>query len=186
MTIDQNIQISKARVFDEVAKKTAYIGKKATSEQDPGAYERVAVVDANREQLDTFWMEACSGASQVLDHWLSSQTSQVLSHHPEIDTSHDYKVTLSLPSNWSFAYLSTLQEVLMSYLVNSIVAAWLLITLPTQAAAYATLADGAEKQLQQLMLIRKRPVKRSSNSSGDGPAWVRSNAWIRSEAWIID
>lgn len=183
MTIQQDIQISKARVFDEVAKTTGYIGNKATSKEDPDAYERVAVVDANREQLDRYWMEACSGASKALDHWLSSQTSQVLSHHPELDTSHDYKITLSLPTNWNFAYLPTVQEVLMSYLVNSIVAAWLLITLPTQAAAYAALADGAKKQIQQLMLIRKRPVRRSSSGTGDSELWGGSQLWGGPQLW---
>lgn len=184
MTIEQNIQISKARVLDEVAKTTAYIGQKAMSQQNPDAYNRIATTDANREQLNRYWMEACSGASQVLDHWLSGQTSQVLSHHPEIDTSHDYHVTLALPTNWNFAYLPTVQEVLMSYLVNSVVAAWLLITLPAQATAYAALADGAKKQINQIMLIRKRPVRRSSSGAGDGGPWVRGNMWVRSEAWV--
>ena len=183
MVINQNIQISKARVMDEVAKATAYIGQKAVSQQDPDAYERIATTDANREELDRYWMEACTAASLLLDHWLTDQTSQVLSHHPEIGTAHDYNVTLGMPTNWNFAYLPSVQEVLMSYLVNSIVAAWLLITLPTQAAAYAALADGAKKQIQQLMLIRKRPVRRSSSGTGDSELWGGSQLWGGPQLW---
>ena len=55
-TITKDIQISKARVLDEVAKTTAYIGSKAVSEQDPGAYDRISAIDANREQLERYWM----------------------------------------------------------------------------------------------------------------------------------
>ena len=103
MTYEININISKARVLDEVDKRTAYIGKKATSEQDPGAYERVATVDANREQLDIYWMEACSDATTALDHWATSVRSQVLSHHPEIGTDHNFlesgRIHVSTPFN---------------------------------------------------------------------------------------
>lgn len=184
MIITQNIQVSKARVMDEVAKATAYIGQKAVSQQDPDAYERIATTDANREELDRYWMEACTAASLLLDHWLTDQTSQVLSHHPEIGTAHDYNVTLGMPTNWNFAYLPSVKEALMSYLVNSIVAKWLLKTQKQDAAAYAALVEDAARQIAQLMLVRKRPPRRSSSSgSGDGDLWVGPNMWVGSIIW---
>ena len=184
MTIEHDIQVSKARVLDEVHKKTEYIGQKATSEQDPGAYERIAATLANREQLDIFWMEACTSANVLLDHWMTSATSQELTHHPEIGTAHDYNVELSLPGNWANAYLPAVKEALMSYLVNSIVTKWLLMTQPTQAAAYAALADGTGKQLQQMMLMRKRPTRRTSSGAGHSDVWGNSaTLWGESGLW---
>lgn len=180
-TITINIQVSKARVMDEVAKTTAYIGKKAASAEDPGTFERVATIDANREQLDRYWMEACSGASLLLDHWMTSVASQVLTHHPELDK--DYIATLSMPTNWPIQYQPTLHEALMSYLVNYIVSKWLLITLPSQAEAYASLASGSAGQVEQILLTRKRPLKRSSSGSGDGDLWVGPNMWVGSIIW---
>lgn len=176
------INISKARVLDEVAKTTAYIGKKATSDQDPGAYERIATTDANREQLDRYWMEACSDATMMLDHWVISARSQVLSHHPEIGTNADYNVVLGLPTNWNSAYESTINELLMSYLVNSIVTKWLLMVQQKDAQAYAALTAGAEKQIMQLLLIRKRPTPRRSGTADDG-LWHRADVWYRNEPW---
>lgn len=181
MKITLNIEVSKARVLDEVQKTTAYIGAKAMSEQDPGAYERVAAVDANREQLDRYWMKACSDATMMLDHWVMTARSQVLSHHPEIGEEANYKVTLALPTNWNDAYSKTIEELLMSYLVNSIMAKWLMIVKKEDAAAYANLAIGTGQQITQLLLIRKRPVRRSS--TGDDGLWHGSDVWVRAEMW---
>lgn len=178
-TITVNIQVSKQRVMDEVAKTTAYIGSKSVSDQDPGAYDRIATTDANREQLDRYWMEACSGASLLLDHWMVSVTSQVLTHHPELGN--DYRAVLSMPTNWPSQYQTTLHEALTSYMVNYIVSKWLLVTMPTQAEAYAALASGSAGQVEQIMLLRKRPLKRSS--SGENAMWVTTDTWEQTSTW---
>lgn len=189
-TITVNIQVSKARVFDEVLKTTEYIGHKAVSDQDRGAYERIAAIDANREQLDRYWMEACGDVAMLLDHWTVSITSQVLSHHPEMDAAHDFRVTLAMPTNWPNQYVNTVREKVMSYLANSIVTKWLLLAMPTQAEAYAALATGASQQISQLMLIRQRPAMRSSgggggggDTDGEGSTWITSDIWNQSTTW---
>jgi hypothetical protein len=186
MVITLNIQVSKARVFDEVQKTTEYIGSKAVSAEDRGAYERIAAIAANREQLDRYWMEACGDAAMLLDHWMVSITSQVLTHHPELDVSHDFKAVLGMPTNWPNQYANTVREKVMSYLVNSIVTKWLLLVAPSQAEAYAALATGASQQISQLMLIRQRPTKRSSGGGGadnEGAAWNTSDIWNQSTTW---
>jgi len=187
-TITKDIQLSKARVLDEVAKTTAYIGSKAVSQEDPLTYERISTTDANREQLDRYWMEACSDLSTVLDHWAASIRSQTLTHHPEIGTARDYLVRLSLPTNWAAAYATTLEEVAMSFLVNSIVAKWLLLTMPSQVETYAALAGAAGQQIAQLLLARVRPTRRSSGGGGDdqfeSATWNANDLWEREYAWI--
>lgn len=183
-TITVNIQINKARVMDEVAKTTAYIGKKSTTEEDPGAFNRVATTDANREQLDRYWMEGCSGASLLLDHWMKSVDTQVLTHHPELDR--DYKATLAMPTNWPSQYQTTLHEALTSYLVNFIVSKWLLIAMPSQAEAYAALASGAGLQIESILLMRQRPTPRRSVKPGDdveGNTWNGSAIWVGTNVW---
>lgn len=185
-TITVNIQVSKARVFDEVQKTTEYIGHKSVSEQDPGAYERIAAIDSNREQLDRYWMEACGDVAMLLDHWTVSITSQVLTHHPELDAAHDFKATLAMPTNWPNQYANTVREKVMSYIVNSIVTKWLLLVAPSQAEAYAALATGASQQITQLMLMRQRPTMRSSGgggTDGEGAIWNTSDIWDQSTTW---
>lgn len=181
MVITQNIQVSKARVMDEVAKATAYIGQKAVSQQDPDTYERIATTDANREELDRYWMEACSGASLLLDHWMVSVTTQLLTHHPELDN--DYKAVIAMPTNWQSQYLTTLHESLISYMVNYIVSKWLLIVLPAQAEGYAAQASGASGQVSQLLLVRKRPIPRRSGPNADDGLWYGADLWHGADQW---
>lgn len=177
-----NITISKARVLDEVAKTTAYIGAKSMSDQDQGVYERVSIVDPDREQLDRFWMEACGGASMALAHWCTSANAQLLTHHAELDR--DFKVTLKLPTNWDNAYNNVLKESLMSYLVNSILSRWLLIVKKDEAEAYAALSSGSATQIEQILLSRKRPGRRGSGGgeSADG-LWTGPALWDGPRLW---
>jgi hypothetical protein len=130
-------------------------------------------------------MEACSGASMLLDHWSTAISDQRLSHHPELGR--DYTATLAMPTNWPEQYATTLEEVLLSYLVNSIVAKWLLVVAPTQAEAYASLASGAGVQVESILLMRKRPTPRRSVKPGDdeseGDIWTGSALWVGTNIW---
>lgn len=179
--ITLDITVSKLRVLDEVAKTTAYIGSKAMKAEDPGAYERVANVDADREQLERYWMEACSDVDLLLDEWVMSSTTQVLTHHPELDR--DYKAVVLMPSNWPTAYSSGVKEAVMSCLVNSIVAKWLLITHKQDAEAYATLAAAEGQKIKELLLSRRRPRKRRPCEAGDGELWGDSEQWGGPQQW---
>lgn len=183
MAITYNIQASKQRVMDEVMKTTEYIGSKAVTREDPGAYNRIAATSANREQLDRYWMEGCSGASMLLDHWMTSQTSQMLTHHPELGN--DYKAVLAMPTNWPGQYSTTLHEALLSYLVNHIVSKWLMKTAPAQAEGYAALASGAALQVEQILLMRKRPTPRRSVRPGEseGNIWHGGDLWVGANIW---
>lgn len=180
MVITLNIVISKVRVLDEVAKTTAYIGSKAMSGEDPGAYDRIAALDADREQLDRYWMEACSEASRLLDHWMVSVSDQTLTHHVELGR--DYAATLAMPTNWNSAYSKTIEELLTSFMVDSIAAKWLLITDKQDAAAHAALADGTSKQVSQLLLARVRPQRRSAGG-GESGMWASTDTWDSTILW---
>lgn len=166
MATTLNITISKSRVMDEVQKTTEYIGKKATSEKDPDAYERISAVDADLEQLDRYWMEACSGATTDLSHWLIAADSQLLGHH--YDPTRDYHVELSLPLNWQDNLAHATKEALMGYLVNIIVSKWLIITLPSQAEPQAASGAGCMALVSEHLLARKRPAGRLSGWNGSG------------------
>lgn len=181
MKITLNIVISKARVLDEVQKTTAYIGSKAMSGEDPGAYERIAALDADREQLDRYWMEACSEASRLLDHWMVNVSDQTLTHHVELGR--NYTATLAMPTNWNSAYSKTIEELLTSFMVDSIAAKWLMVTHKADAQAYAALAAGTSRQVSQLLLTRKRPTRRSSSGSGDSDLWGGSQLWGGPQLW---
>lgn len=122
------INIDKQSVFDEVNKTSGYIGAKS---QDLAQYDRTALVQANDEQLDRFWDEACSLATTTLAQWLMSDGS---------DDDH-YNVVLRPSAAWNNALQSSVEMSLKGYLVNSILAKWLMIVGSTQVDGYAKLAS---------------------------------------------
>jgi len=172
MAVTLNITINKSRVIDEVQKTAAYVGSKSISKDDPDAYERISTVDADREQLDRYWMEACSGMTTGVSHWLIAAADQMLGHH--YDPSRDYHVELSLPSNWNTNLASATKEAVMSYLVNGIAAKWLLLVVANgnAAAQSAAASTGALALVHEHLLTRVRPSSRlaagSGASGGDG------------------
>ena len=184
--ITLNITISKSRAFDEVQKSSGYVGKKSVSDKDPGAYERIAAVDAEREQLDRYWMEACTAATTAVSHWLSEATDQQLGHH--YDPSRDYHVVLSMPSNWNDKLAHAVKEALMSYLVNMILIRWLMLAGSPDKAAAADAAS-ALMLLDAYLLDRKRPSSRLSgggdpgDDTSEGSVWVGTDLWIGTKIW---
>lgn len=173
--ITLDINISKARVLDEVAKTAAYIGKKSTNEQDAGAYDRISAVDADREQLDRYWMESCASVNKAMDHWVAGASDQRLTHHAELDR--DFITTLKLPSNWNSAYTNTVSEVITAYLIDSIVSHWLMLVGHKEAPNYGALAAALLDQLQNILLSRKRPVRRNSETEEDSNLWGGPQLW---------
>lgn len=180
-TITVNIKISKAQVLEEVAKTTAYIGSKSISAEDPGAYSRVSTTTANQEQLDRYWMSACTEASHAMRGWMSKVNKHLL--NGVADMSRDYEVTLRMPTNWHSVLVDPLKEALMSHLVNSVVGQWLMVTKKEEAQAYAILAAASLQQVKEILLTRRRPDRRPHGTVEDDNLWHRVVNWSRSLIW---
>lgn len=155
-----NINISKARVMDEVAKSTAYQGAKAVNAEDIAAYDRIAVTDADRELLDRYWMEACHETTTAMQDWLQFGITPraPLGHH--MDLGNDYKVSLCMTDNWPGALKDSVETHLTGYIINTMIAKWCMMTAKGDVEAYAALGATALEQARKALLTRQRPAKR--------------------------
>lgn len=152
-----NITISKSGVYDEVAKTTAYIGKKMKG--DANAYERIFVTDADRMLLERYWREACSSATGAMKDFVTSVVAQPESHG--VDLSKDYSATLTMPSNWDATLADSINASLFAFFVASIVAEWSKISNKEEAEAYANDAVAAMKDVRIKLYYRTRPTRKS-------------------------
>lgn len=137
------ISIAKADVMAEVKKTSEYIGAKSQQ----GDYDRVALIDANEEQLERWWKECCATVSGALERWLTSANYTV-----------DCNLMLSPSAAWPDVLQSAVAILLKSYFVNTILAQWLLIVQPDSAATYAKLAEGALTDAVGKMYYKKPPT----------------------------
>lgn len=112
---DIRISINKDKVYEEVAKTTAYIGGKTLDANGKSLYDQVFVTDSDREMLEGYWNAAIDDVSVALDSVLAWQTSY---------SGEEEAFGLRVSNLFKESLIKTLQSSVFSYVVNKIVAGW--------------------------------------------------------------
>ena len=141
-----DIIISKADVFAEVRKTSEYIGSKS---QDAAAYDRIALVTANDEQLERFWRECCASSNAALSRWLAGDTSDGAA----------YRVALCPSSSWVTALQGTVVSLLKSYFIQAILGKWLAVCGSGGASGYVELAAATLQSVKDNMYELRSPAR---------------------------
>ena len=72
---DIRISINRDKVYEEVAKTTAYIGGKNLDANGKSLYDQVFVTAADRDMLEGFWHDAIGDVSAALGSVLTTERS---------------------------------------------------------------------------------------------------------------
>ena len=153
------LQVSKSKVMTEVAETTSYVGQKmpVSGENPIDYYDRIFTTDEDRQMLERFWVEACDAATSALRHDIIITRPQTVSHG--CDLTKDYEIILGLPVGFNDSLVGTMNTVLFSYFVNSILGKWFMITNKEEAAAYSTAAEGQLADVVNMTYQRRRPMR---------------------------
>lgn len=154
--MDVTFNIKKAYVYDEVSKLTSYIGAKTITDTGLG-YDRVFTTDDDRELLERFWREACISIEDEFKNFITSVTSLDIQ---SFDLTEIWSATLSMPSNYDTLLDKTINDLLVSYCINSITAKWLMITSKDDASTYMDIANQDGLEIKRLLYNRKKPVRK--------------------------
>lgn len=138
------LTVSKDTVYQEVAKTTAYTGAKMKDE--PQAYDRIPVIDADKVQLDRFWREACHTATQLFMPFLVTTDQNV-----------DYVATLQMSSSYDVNLNDSVQGALGSMFVNHLIRKWFEVTNRGDLELYQQLEIDALRKLRSMIYYRKKP-----------------------------
>ena len=142
-TID--IYISKADVYEEVAKTTAYTGAKQAT--DEGGFDKVFLSDAETEMLDRYWNEVCTDISLRLSEW-------IVDVEPSSAT-----ITLAVADGFNDALTDSLTQAITSYFVTTLLYKWYSIAMPTLAEGMVAESITHIKRVTELVNQRKRPTR---------------------------
>lgn len=142
-TID--IYISKADVYKEVIKLTAYTGAKQAI--DDKGFDKVFMSDAEMEILDRYWKEICAEISLRLSEWIE---------HVETESA---VITLNVADGFNDALTESLTQAITSYFVTSLLSKWYSIAIPALAEGMIAESILHIKRVTELVNQRKRPVK---------------------------
>lgn len=141
------ITIDKAKVYDEVAKHSSYLGAKGVDD-DGAAYERVFTTDEDKEMLETFWSEA---VGMVVD--------ATKDFAPVPKTDDNFAMTLTMSDRFDTSWFSVIQKEMFWSMMYYIAAKWYMFVHKESSAPYATIADGHLTTARKLLYKKKGPVR---------------------------
>lgn len=155
--IDITIKAVKADVLNEVARTTAYEGKKSS---DEGAYERIFTTEEDRSMLQRFWDEAASSMTESLKRFVTSVDDSYTTNDGDTsETFPAYVANLSVSNSYDTALTSSVEKSLFSYFVNAIVSKWNNFVKKDGVQRYEEEANNNITDILSKLFYKKRPTR---------------------------
>lgn len=146
---DFTLTIKKNDIYEEVAKTTAYIGKKATVEDGKSAFDQIFVTEADLAMIDRFFNESLDALRNVLKRFISGGSG--------VDGTINWE--LEMPSRFDDNLLSSINSSANSFLVNSIIGKWCGIAANDKAKEYADNAAALLLDIKDKAFYKKKPTR---------------------------
>ena len=146
---DFTLTIKKNDIYEEVAKTTAYIGKKATVEDGKSAFDQIFVTEADLAMIERFFNESLDVLRNVLKRFISGGSG--------VDGTINWE--LEMHSRFDGNLLSSINSSANSFLVNSIIGKWCEIAANEKAKEYADNAAALLLEIKDKAFYKKKPTR---------------------------
>ena len=143
------LTITKNDIYEEVAKTTAYIGKKATVEDGKSAFDQIFVTEADLAMIERFFNESLDALRNVLKRFISGGSG--------VDGTINWE--LEMPSRFDGNLLDSINSSSNSFLVNSIIGKWCEIAANDKAKGYADNAASLLLDIKDKAFFKKKPTR---------------------------
>lgn len=146
---DTVLTIKKNDIYEEVAKTTAYIGKKTTVEDGKSAFDQIFVTEADLAMIDRFFGESLDALRNVLKRFIlgGSGADGTISWN------------LDMPSRFDDNLLSSINSSANSFIVNSIIRKWCEITANDKVKEYADNAAALLLDIKEKAFYKNKPTR---------------------------
>lgn len=146
---DFTLTIKKNDIYEEVAKTTAYIGKKATVEDGKSAFDQIFVTEADLAMIERFFNESLDALRNVLKRFISGGSG--------VDGTINWE--LEMPSRFDGNLLDSINSSANSFLVNSIIGKWCEIAANDKVKEYADNAAALLLDIKDKAFYKKKPTR---------------------------
>ena len=146
---DLTLTIKKNDIYEEVAKTTAYIGKKATVEDGKSAFDQIFVTEADLSMIERFFNESLDALRNVLKRFISGGSG--------VDGTINWE--LDMPSRFDGNLLDSINSSANSFLVNSIIGKWCEIAANEKTKEYADNAAALLLDIKDKAFYKKKPTR---------------------------
>lgn len=146
---DFTLTIKKNDIYEEVAKTTAYIGKKATVDDGKSAFDQIFVTEADLAMIERFFNESLDALRNVLKRFISGGSG--------VDGTINWE--LDMPSRFDGNLLDSINSSANSFLVNSIIWKWCEIAANDKSKEYADNAAALLLDIKDKAFFKKKPTR---------------------------
>lgn len=146
---DFTLTIKKSDIYEEVAKTTAYIGKKTTVEDGKSAFDQIFVTEADLAMIERFFNESLDALRNVLKRFISGGSG----------ADGTISWNLDMPSRFDENLLSSINSSANSFVVNSIIGKWCEITANDKVKEYADNAAALLLDIKEKAFFKKKPTR---------------------------
>lgn len=143
---DVTITINKKSVLSDVSMSTSYL---ATRNEQGNTYSRVAILEADKELIDTYYNEACNHITTTLKAHIANVTNN--------DTT--YTATLKLSSAFNGMLAESINTALKAYCTHYILSRWYEVTDKQRSEYYFAVAKD-NLTMAQRNIVHKNAPKR--------------------------
>lgn len=142
------IRISRADVYEEVAKTADYTGSKLTEGGDADIRDRLLITDEDFQTLGRLWEESVAAANERLRGLYVGGSAP---------SEGEYRAELRVPSNFDSALSVSIRNAVRSYLILSVTGKWFVLAGSDLAEGYMASAVAMMQGALRMLYSRKAP-----------------------------
>ena len=148
----ETLSIEKREVFKEVEKRSSLEASTL-----PDDFERLWASQYEGGFLDTYWIEACSMAVQLLKRYIRGETVE----HKLYDHNANERlvITVRMPHRFDYSLIGSIATDLKMMMASHVLAGWLSVQAADRAAKYADEAKAYAEALRLKLAYRTEPVR---------------------------
>lgn len=108
-------------------------------------------------------VQAGDDNDDILEHYLRAAKTAISSLIPdikEINLAKNAYVEFYKPDNFDINQIGAIEDLLICYMTNIVVARWLQVNAPERAEFYLLLSEGQRKEIRYLLTKRTSPILR--------------------------
>ena len=148
------IRIDKDSIFEQIAKKTSYIGSKM---KDEDAYDNIFTTDEDKEFFEEHFELAHAECVEMLFPYAMKEITD--SEEVQDD---GYSIVITVPKEMSQTTVSLVERQINEYIVSRLIAEWMMVCNIDSHSYWLERYTSIRKQINRTLLSRMKPLRRTS------------------------
>ncbi len=154
------LTVLKQEVYKEVEKRSSLEASTL-----PDDFERLWASQYEGGFLDTYWIEACSMAVQLLKRYIRGETVEHKLY--EHNANEKLVITLCMPRRFDRSLIGSITTDLKMMMATHILSGWLGVQAADRAAKYAEEAKAYAESLRRKLAYREEPLRSMTHKGND-------------------